>query len=244
MMRIPRVYSPQLISIGDEVKLEPGPTRHLTSVLRMSVGQEVILFNGQGGEYSGQLVEARKGLASVEIKTFNETDRESPLSLHLGIGISRGERMDWIVQKATELGATQITPLFSERCEVKLTGDRLVKRVRHWQQVAISACEQCQRNKLPTINSPVPIQNWLANCSEDLKLLMHHRANKRLHDLAQQATSVALLVGPEGGFSDQEINQSGQQGFQPLAIGPRVLRTETAPVAAISIVQVLWGDFQ
>ena len=232
------------MSVGDVIDLEPGPARHLTSVLRMGVGQEVALFNGQGGEYRGQLIDAKKSFASVQLNSFDETDRESPLSIHLGIGISRGERMDWIVQKATELGATQITPLFSERCEVKLTGDRLVKRVRHWQQVAISACEQCQRNKLPTINSPIPIQNWLANCSEDLKLLMHHRANNRLHDLAKQATSIALLVGPEGGFADREIDEAMHQGFQPLALGPRVLRTETAPIAAISILQAQWGDLQ
>jgi 16S rRNA (uracil1498-N3)-methyltransferase len=140
-MRIPRVYSPQLISVGDVVQLEPGPARHLTSVLRMNVGQEVVIFNGQGGEFRGQLVEVKKGSASVQINHFDKIDRESPLSLHLGIGISRGERMDWIVQKATELGVTQITPLFTERCEVKLTGDRLSKKIRHWQQVAISACE-------------------------------------------------------------------------------------------------------
>ena len=243
-MRIPRVYSPQLISIGDEVQLESGPTRHLTSVLRMSVGQEVILFNGQGGEYRGQLIDAKKSFASVQINSFDETDRESPLSIHLGIGISSGERMDWIVQKATELGVTQITPLFTERCEVKLTGDRLSKKIRHWQQVAISACEQCQRNRLPTINPPIPIQNWLTNCSEELKLLMYHRSNKRLHDIAQQATSIALLVGPEGGFTDREIDEAMHQKFQPMALGPRVLRTETAPIAAISILQAQWGDLQ
>ena len=243
-MRIPRVYSPQMISVGDVVQLEPGPARHLTSVLRMSTGQEVVIFNGQGGEFRGQLVEAKKGSASVQINHFDKIDIESPLTLHLGIGISRGERMDWIVQKATELGVTQITPLFSERCEVKLTGDRLSKKVRHWQQVAISACEQCQRNGLPTINSPTTLQTWPADCSEDLKLLLYHRAANRLQDLGQSAASVALLVGPEGGFSDREIDQVMHEGFQPLALGPRVLRTETAPIAAISILQAQWGDLQ
>ena len=243
-MRIPRVYSPQLISVGDVVQLESGPARHLTSVLRMSAGQEVVIFNGRGGEFRGQLVEVKKGCASVAINHFDKIDRESPLCLHLGIGISRGERMDWIVQKATELGVTQITPLFTERCEVKLTGDRLIKKVRHWQQVAISACEQSQRNGLPSINSPTTLQTWPADCSEDLKLLLHHKADNRLQHLGQSATSVALCVGPEGGFSDREIDQVMHQGFQPLALGPRVLRTETAPIAAISILQAQWGDLQ
>ena len=232
------------MSVGDLIKLEPGPARHLTSVLRMGAGQEVALFNGQGGEYRGQLMEAKKSFASVQINSFDKTDRESPLSIHLGIGISRGERMDWIVQKATELGVKQITPLFTERCEVKLSGDRLDKRLRHWQQVAISACEQCQRNRLPIINMPISIQLWPANCNEDIKLLMHHRADTRLQDIARQAASVALLVGPEVGFADREIDEAMHHGFQSLALGPRVLRTETAPIAAISIVQGLWGDFQ
>jgi 16S rRNA (uracil1498-N3)-methyltransferase len=210
----------------------------------MKAGQPVILFNGLGGEYRGELVEVRKGFVSVQINALDTIDRESPLYIHLAIGLSRGERMDWIVQKATELGVAQITPLFTQRCEVKLSTERLAKKTRHWQQVAISACEQCQRTKLPIINPASPLPQWLPNCAEDLKLVMHHRADIGLQNLRQKKRSVCLLIGPEGGLSDQEIEGATHRGFQALAMGPRVLRTETAPVAAISILQALWGDLQ
>lgn len=242
-MRIPRVYSPQSISIGDRIQLESGAARHLTSVLRMTTGQEIVLFNGQGGEYSGQLVETRKGFAAVQINAFAAVDRESPLSIHLAIGISRGERMDWIVQKATELGVREITPLFTQRCEVKLTGDRLAKKIHHWQQVAISACEQCQRNRVPTINPAVALAHWDQQ-PQDLKLVLHHRTTNSLQAIQSTPQSICLLIGPEGGLSDQEIATATHLGFQPLALGPRVLRTETAPLAAISLLQGQWGDLQ
>ena len=241
-MRIPRVYSPQSISVGDCIQLEQGPARHLTSALRMTSGQQLVVFNGLGGEYSGELVEARKGAASVRIYAFKDVDRESPLPIHLAIGISRGERMDWIVQKATELGVAEITPLFSQRCEVKLTGDRLHKKNRHWQQVAISACEQSQRNSVPPVNTPIDLDQWLSCCDQSLKLVLHHRAEKKLGDMPQPTDSIALLIGPEGGLSEREISCATDSGFLPLALGPRVLRTETAPLAAISILQAQWGD--
>jgi len=145
-MRIPRVFTTEQLDVGGLIELDKGPARHLTSVLRMKAGQAFILFNGQGGEFSAELVQAKKDRATAKITGFTGTDRESPLQLHLGIGISRGERMDWIMQKATELGISQISPIFSARCEVKLSGERLDKRIKHWQQIAISACEQSQRN--------------------------------------------------------------------------------------------------
>jgi 16S rRNA (uracil1498-N3)-methyltransferase len=241
-MRIPRVYSPQTMAIGDCIELEVGAARHLTSALRMNSGQLVTLFNGQGGEYTAELVDAQKGKASVRITEFDQTDRESSLSIHLAIGISRGERMDWIMQKATELGVSEITPLFTERCEVKLSGDRLDKKVSHWQQVAISACEQSQRNTVPLINAPVKIDQWQMNCDASLKLVLHHRTNQSLSDMRQPTGPIALLIGSEGGLSEREIEQAISLDFSPLALGPRVLRTETAPLAAISILQSLWGD--
>lgn len=241
-MRIPRVYSPQPMATGDCIELESGAARHLTSVLRMTSGQLVTLFNGEGGEYSGELFAVKKGQASVVIKGFEQIDRESPLCIDLAIGISRGERMDWIIQKATELGVNQITPVFTERCEVKLSGDRLLKRINHWQQIAISACEQSQRNKVPLINSPVKLQQWQTGCDAALKLVLHHRTHKSLCDIPKPVGDIALLIGPEGGLSDTEIEQAISVNFLPLALGPRVLRTETAPLAAISILQSLWGD--
>ncbi len=241
-MRIPRVYSPQTMAIGDCIELEAGAARHLTSALRMSPGQVITLFNGQGGEYTAELIEAKKGKAKVSITNFDQVSRESSLSIHLAIGISRGERMDWIMQKATELGVSEITPLFTERCEVKLSGDRLEKKVGHWQQVAISACEQSQRNTVPLVNKPKKLEQWQASCDASLKLVLHHRTKSSLTDTPRPSAEVALLIGPEGGLSEREIEQAIALNFQPLALGPRVLRTETAPLAAIAILQSLWGD--
>jgi 16S rRNA (uracil1498-N3)-methyltransferase len=241
-MRIPRIYTVQSLEIGGSIVLDDGAARHLTSALRMTAGQQIILFNGLGGEYSAELTLAKKGKASAVVTGFRAIDRESPLQLHLAIGISRGERMDWIVQKATELGVNQITPLFSERCEVKLSGERLEKRLSHWQQVAISACEQSQRNRVPNINPAVSLQEWLSLCDAKLKLVLHHRTDQRLGTMANGEDSIGLLVGPEGGLSQAEIDRALDNNFQALALGPRVLRTETAPLAAISILQSLWGD--
>jgi len=241
-MRIPRLYTPQALSSNSLIDLDENSSRHLISVLRMSAGQQVILFNGQGGEYSGELSNVRKNAASVSISKFINSDRESPLKVHLALGVSRGDRMDWIVQKATELGVSSITPLFTERTEVKLNAERLEKKTRHWQQIAISACEQCQRTLIPIVSPAIPLPQWVAVDNDSLKLVLHHRADKRLSELSNNNNLVSLLVGPEGGLSNSEIDLSLNHGFKPLALGPRVLRTETAPLAALSIVQSLWGD--
>jgi 16S rRNA (uracil1498-N3)-methyltransferase len=243
-MRIPRIFTDLLLSCDTTVAIEGSAARHLSSALRMKVGQEITLFNGQGGEYAAELTEVGKNRVSAKVVEHRDIHRESALKLHLAIGVSRGERMDLIVQKATELGVTEITPLFTERTEVKLSGERLDKKIRHWQQVAISACEQCQRNLVPVINSPATPDQWLhlsGQNSDALKLVLHHRTEKRLSE-HQAVSDVCLLVGPEGGLSDREIEAAIGNGFQPLALGPRVLRTETAPLAAISIIQSLWGD--
>lgn len=241
-MRIPRVYSPQTMKVDDCIELETGAVRHLISALRMSTGQLITLFNGQGGQYCAELIEAKKSKATVIIKSFEAVEHESPLGIHLAIGISRGERMDWIVQKATELGVSEITPLFTEHCEVKLSGDRLKKKTIHWQQVAISACEQSQRNTIPEINTALEFDQWQSSCNASLKLVLHHRTESHLADMPKPSGQIALFIGPEGGLSEREIGKAIAQGFQPLALGPRVLRTETAPLATISILQSLWGD--
>jgi 16S rRNA (uracil1498-N3)-methyltransferase len=241
-MRIPRIFTAQPLIAGSSIQLEQGAARHLSSALRMSVGQSIILFDGHGGEYSAALTEVKKSKVWVAVNEFSDKDLESPLKIQLAIGISRGERMDWIVQKATELGATEITPLFTERCEVKLSGERLEKKTRHWQQIAISACEQCQRNIVPIVNSAAMIDQYLADPVIGLKLVLHHRTEKRLTEMTNSNNNIALLVGPEGGLSDREIESAIKHNFAALALGPRVLRTETAPLAAISIIQSLWGD--
>jgi len=208
----------------------------------MQAGRELILFNGEGGEYSAEISAVQKKHVDVGVKEFSAENRQSHLQLELAIGVSRGERMDWVLQKATELGVTKITPLITERTEVKLSGERADKKMEHWQQILISACEQCQRNLLPELSEPKNFAAWVRECNAELKFVLHHRDNQGLPQ-TKNTKNVALLIGPEGGLDDDEIAQAITQQFSPLTLGPRVLRTETAPVAAISLVQYLWGDF-
>ncbi len=207
----------------------------------MQAGRDLILFNGEGGEYSAIITVAGKKVVQVEVREFSKDDRQSPLKIHLGIGISRGERFDYVLQKATELGVSHITPLFTERTEVKLTGSRLEKKWQHWQQVTISSCEQCQRNLLPQLHHAQTLEQWLPQVDEASRFVLHHRSEMNLSD-TQAPRSVALAIGPEGGLSDREIIECENHEFQALTLGPRVFRTETAPLAAISIMQYLWGD--
>lgn len=244
-MRDIRVYTDQQLAIGDEIALDTGASRHLTTVLRLKSGDNVILFNGQGGEFLATLNECNAKKVLVTVTDFDNISRESPLNIHLGIGLSRGDRMDWVIQKATEAGVTAITPLYTERTEVKLKGERAEKKMRHWQQVTVSACEQCGRNQLPTLNSPIALSDWLNNIDADKKLVLHHRSQTSIRNLNDDdISSTALLIGPEGGLSHQEITQAKDKNFIPLTLGPRVLRTETAPIIAIGLLQSLWGDYK
>ena len=240
-MRVPRIHTGQVLQSGSVIELEPGAAQHLARALRMSAGDRVVLFDGNGGEYPSVLEHAERKRVEVRVGERRNGVEASPLAIQLGIAISRGERMDWVMQKATELGASELTPLFTERTEVKLEGERSQKKLRHWRQVAISACEQCGRNDVPGINPPADLQDWLASTRAERRYVLHHRASGRpAADTAP--ASIALLVGPEGGLGTMEIAAAEQAGFEALALGPRVLRTETAPLAAIAILQSLWGD--
>lgn len=244
-MRTIRVYTNQELHIGEELTLDETTSRHLITVLRLKPSDEVTLFNGKGGEFSATLTTCHQKKAAVMVSSFLDTDRESPLHIHLGIGLSRGDRMDWVIQKATEAGVTEITPLYTERTEVKLKGDRTEKKMRHWQQVSISACEQSYRTQPPSLHSPISIDNWCNGIQAEKKLVLHHRSQQTLRELKENTvTSVALLIGPEGGLTEQEIQQAENKQFSALTLGPRVLRTETAPIIAIGILQSLWGDYQ
>ncbi|AFU99875.1 16S rRNA (uracil(1498)-N(3))-methyltransferase [Simiduia agarivorans] len=242
-MRIPRLFVNTELASGHTVALDADASRYLAGVLRMEAGRPLTVFNGKGGEYAATIASAAKKAVTLTIGAFDPTEKESPLAIHLGIGLSKGDRFDWVIQKATELGVTHITPLLTSRSEVKLSAERADKKIAHWQQIAVSACEQCQRNRLPVIAAPLKLDQWLADRSEALKLVLHHRADRALSTHATP-TSVAMVIGPEGGLSDEEIAQAQDQGFHPLQLGPRVLRTETAPIAALSILQMTWGDFQ
>ncbi|WP_461537319.1 16S rRNA (uracil(1498)-N(3))-methyltransferase [Spongorhabdus nitratireducens] len=241
-MRNPRIFTPQPLSLNTEVQLADDAANHVGRVLRMKPGEPLVLFNSEGGSYQGTIKAVSKKSVSVTLTEHRPDDNESPLRIELGQALSRGERMDWAIQKATEAGVTEITPLFTERCEVKLNSERQEKRLQHWRKVAISACEQCARNRVPVINPPQQLNDWLAARQTKLNFVLHHRTERKISGY-EVPQSVSLLIGPEGGLSADEIAQAENKQFNALALGPRVLRTETAPVAAISLMQYLWGDW-
>lgn len=240
-MRIPRFYDPQPLSQGSEISLCDEVVQHVSRSLRMRQGDKIILFNGDGFEYQAQLTNVEKRKVSAHISEQTDPKTESSLQIRIGQTLSRGERMDYAIQKSTETGVCQITPLFSERCEVKLPPDRQEKRVKHWQQIAISACEQSGRVTPPDIQLPETLEQWIKAQDAELKLVLHHHSEQPLQ-MIDPPSSVALLIGPEGGLTAEEVELAVENGFKPLALGPRVMRTETAPVAALTLLNYLWGD--
>jgi 16S rRNA (uracil1498-N3)-methyltransferase len=241
-MRIPRIYTNSALSEGTTADLDDNAAQHVGRVLRMQPGQELLLFNGDGNDYPATITEAGKKRVAAQVGSPMANTTESALDIALGQALSKGDRMDYAVQKAVEMGVTRIVPLTTERCDVKLKGDREDKRLRHWQSVAISAAEQCGRARVPEILPVMALSDWFENTGDcDLRLVLHHRTEQSLHTLAKPAR-VALMIGPEGGLSPDEITAAETAGFLPVALGPRVLRTETAPVAAMALCQWLWGD--
>lgn len=241
-MRITRIYQSQIFALGQKFSLDENASKHLLRVLRSPIGTELIVFNGEGGEYRAQLIGEEKKHAVIIIKEFLAIERESPLFIHLAQGISRGEKMDYVIQKAVELGVNKITPLFTEFSQVKLNEERLDKRLAHWRAIVIGACEQAGRNRIPEIAAPQLITRWLPQCQQKLKLILDPQATQHLKDL-KKIDDICFLVGPEGGLSSAEINLAKQNNFSSLQLGPRVLRTETASLAMLAALQGGWGDF-
>lgn len=243
-MRVPRIYQEKKFS--HHTILDENAGRHLISVLRKSVGDKLILFNGDGLEYPATITRVKRMQVEVELSLPLShpivKDLESPLKISLGQAISKGERMDLTLQKATELGVSEITPLFSARSEVHLKGDRESKKMQHWHRILQSGCEQCGRNVLPILHPPISILEWIKNSGIGTKILLDHHSSIRLKDL-KLASPVYLLAGPEGGFSLDEKDYAMKYDFKGISLGPRVLRTETAALAAISVLQSLQGDF-
>lgn len=241
-MRIPRIFTNSPLAVGSQCQLDDNAANHVGRVLRMQAGQALLLFNGDGHDYHATITEAGKKHVLVAVTEAAENETESPLRVVLAQTLSKGDRMDYAVQKAVEMGVSEIVPLTTERCDVKLKGDREDKRLRHWQQVAISAAEQCGRARVPDIQPVMTVQQWLEHARAcDLRLVLHHRTEQSLNTL-EKPSSIALMIGPEGGLTAEEIALAESRGFLPVALGPRVLRTETAPVAAIALCQWLWGD--
>ncbi|TWC37793.1 16S rRNA m(3)U-1498 methyltransferase [Pseudomonas sp. SJZ079] len=239
-MRLSRFFIDAPLALGQH-ELPETQAHYIGRVLRHAVGDAVQLFDGSGNEFLGELIEVGKKRVRVELSEAFPGLAESPLQIHLGQGLSRGERMDWAIQKATELGANQISPIVSERCEVRLKDERADKRMAHWRQIAISACEQCGRSTIPLIHAPISLDDWLQQLDAELKLVLHPVAEPLASHARPQ--SLAFLIGPEGGLTDAEVDKAKAQGFHAARLGPRVLRTETAPVVALAVAQQLWGDF-
>ncbi len=243
-MRIPRIYVPQLLTPGCEVELAPQTGEHIARVLRLERGHPLRLFNGDGREFSGEIVSLTKRVVTARVlQPMSLPDRESPLRITLGQGIARGEKMDWILQKATELGVAHIVPLITVRTEVKLDAERAERRFAHWHAVIASACEQCGRNRLPHLGKPIRLADWAAGLDESagVRLSLDPHGDIAVRELPP-GENATLAVGPEGGLSDQDLAVLAQAGFRGLRLGPRILRTETAGLAALAALQAIHGD--
>jgi len=241
-MRIPRIYLPDANQGGTELALPDGAFGHLVRVLRMNDGALLEVFNGRGQRFRAELASVGKRDAAVKVLEALPSHTESPLHTHLGLVMSKGDRFDYALQKATELGVSAITPLTSERCDLKLKADRQEKKRQHWQGVLASACEQSGQDRLPELGEIQSLENWVSTQTSALKLVLHTSAEKPHFPEASPET-VSFLIGPEGGLTDLEVSAATKAGFQSWQLGPRVLRTETAPVVMLALLQQRWGDY-
>jgi 16S rRNA (uracil1498-N3)-methyltransferase len=244
-MRIPRLYIPQPLVQGDTLILDRRAAHHIRQVLRLSGGATLRVFDGRGSEHKASLLAVSRAQVSIGIGAASQVIPEPSLSISLAQGIPRGERMDFILQKAIELGVARIQPLWMRRSQSRVKGERLERRVLHWQRVMIHACEQSGRSTLPVLEMPVDFPLWAqTGHSEELRLLLDPRAGQTLNTQRPPGKSIVLLVGPEGGISPGERSRAEQVGFTAIRMGPRVLRTETAALGALAGIQSLWGDFR
>lgn len=239
---MPRFYVPDVLSSGQLLDLPDNVVRHL-NVLRTRAHEEIVLFNGNGKAYSARLALLEKRRAQAEILREEEADNESPLRITLVQAVSSGERMDFTLQKSVELGVTEIRPVLSERCVVRLSGERADKRSARWQDIVVSACEQSGRNVVPKVLPLLPYREALADLPEGSRLLMSLNRARSLNSIKPDPQGIILMAGPEGGWTAAEEQSAFDAGFESVKLGPRVLRTETAALAAIAAMQALWGDF-
>lgn len=240
-MRIPRIYHPAPLAVAQTIELTAEAANHVARVLRMPVAAKLILFNGDGQQYAGTISVIGKRNVQVKVHAAEHKSLESPLTIHLAQAVARAEKMDWILQKATELGVSSITPLITERSGVKLDAERWQKRQHHWEAVIVSACEQCGRNRLPSVIQPQEFTTFIMQSHTGTKLILAPDAATPLPSAVSEQT-VTILIGPEGGFSEHELQQAQQAGFSATQCGPRILRTETAAIATIAILQTIFGD--
>ncbi len=249
-MRVSRLYTPALLATGKLIELDDDNGHYVRTVLRLKKDDQIILFNGHGGEYSCTIGEISRKAVLITVGQWADRSVESPLHVTLGLGISRGDRMDLTVQKSVELGVNRITPLLTERCVVQFKGEKKPQRLLHWQKIVQHAAEQSGRTTLPALLEVEQLQNWVGR-QQGLKVFLDPYAETTLSELTPETMKscpepsrrVTLLTGPEGGFSEQERNLAKASGFIPVRLGARILRTETASIAALAAVQLLWGDF-
>lgn len=242
-MRLSRIFTSQPLEAEDIVQLEGSAGHYLTRVLRLSKGDDIVLFNGDGNDYSAVISEIRSQQVFARVAGGSPAGNESPLKITLVQAVCRGERMDYVLQKATELGVIRIQPLISRRVEVRLDAGRQEKRMSHWRGVVISACEQSGRAVVPEVEEPLPVGDWLRGAEGAVGLVLDPLAGQSLSALRLEGDRVAVLVGPEGGFTDDEMTAFRASGLLAATLGPRVLRTETAGPAAIAVLQAKSGDF-
>lgn len=241
-MRSVRIYQPGEYLAGESIALGPTASQHVGTVLRMQAGEALTLFCGDNREFTAIIVAVTKKSVEVRITDIQKVSRESPCVLHLAQVISKGERMEFVVQKAVELGVASITPLFSERCVVRLDAERLAKKEAQWQAIAIASSEQSGRNLVPIIHKTCLFERYLETVKATSKLILHPHTQTSWREQTHSGGDIALIVGPEGGFTEAETKLAATKQFLPMRLGPRILRTETAAIAALSVLQATYGD--
>lgn len=243
-MNLPRFYCREALSPGAHVELPEPVARHAVRVLRLPPGAPMILFDGRGGQYPARIERIERDRVYAELSAWQDTECESPLAITLVQALQAGDKMDFTIQKAVELGVRDIVPVESRRSVLRLAGERAAKRVAHWQGVVAAACEQCGRNQVPLVAPVEKLESWLARPANGvLRLMLDPEAEVSFASMRPEG-AVQLLIGAEGGLDPQEMIAARQAGFLAVRMGPRVLRTETAGLAALAVMQALWGDFR
>lgn len=240
-MSAPRFYVAMPLAVG-AVALPDDAAHHAARVLRLLEGDAIVLFNGEGGEYHGSITHIGKRDVTVQLQHFDDTDRESPLDVTLVQAITSGERMDYAIQKAVELGVNRIVPATTERTTIKLKAERATKRLEHWQKVVVSACEQCGRNRLPQVTAITGLSEYISMHDGDTIWMLHPLNAQPVRQQSQPAGELSIVIGPEGGFSDAELRLAQRHHCTAINMGPRILRMETAGPAVLAVLQALWGD--
>ncbi|MBK6982924.1 MAG: 16S rRNA (uracil(1498)-N(3))-methyltransferase [Betaproteobacteria bacterium] len=243
-MASPRIFCDVRLGPGAQFPLPQDAANHVGRALRLRVGDDLVVFDGRGGEYEAVILRIDRDRVDVKTGAFRDPDREPPVDVGLVQGLPEADKMDWIVQKSVELGVAWIQPVVCERSVVRLSGDRAARRESHWQRVVIAACEQSGRNRVPAMRPTLPFRDWAAQPSTALRWMLAPGSEAALVSQPPPEGPVEILVGPEGGLSDRELDIAATVGFSALRLGPRVLRAETAPLAALAAMQSLWGDFR